>query len=53
MIEDNRYQARETTQKHWESKLIDREMQRCRSTTWRFIAAGYIVSLILALYLLS
>ena len=53
MIENNRYQARETTPKHWESKLIEREMQRCRSTTWRFIAAGYISALILALYLLS
>ena len=53
MIDDQRYQVRETTPKHWESKLVDREMRRCRSTAWRFIAAGYIAALILALYLLS
>lgn len=53
MIENQRYQVRETTPKHWESRLIDREMQRCRSTTWRFIAAGYIAALILCLVLLS
>lgn len=53
MIENQRYKVRKTTPKYWESKLTDREMQRCRSMTWRLIATGYIAALILALYLLS
>ena len=53
MIENQRYQVRETTPKYWESKLVDREMQRCRSTAWRLIATGYIAALILCFVLLS
>lgn len=53
MIENQRLNVKETTPQIWESELIDKERHRVRSTTWRFIAAGYIAALILCLILLS